>query len=272
MRLQPVKPSKRKNGYLVRLFDKDSSPAAQARIRVLDAKISVPSGSRNTANTEAIRVWIGPSNIAREFVLDCDSQALNLMIKHNKHWFQNSLTEEKIRDFFQDSFDAYGCITARLSESHPCKCSINGKTCSFNDAMENAAKYDATVVVIPAAIYVSSTAFHVLWYVEEIHVLDEVAEAEEADADVDRGEIESMWDTEVTAATAQLEDKMALLMKKHKYLETLKGQMVDFLEMAKSQPSANKLWGETLEKLGNKISGIKTGHLILEEAPRATAK
>ena len=251
-----MKPSKRKNGYLVRLFDKDTN--ALARLRIMDVKISQVSGS--------LRVWIGTSNVGRDFVLNCDRQSLDLMMKNNKHWFQNALTEDKIREFFRDSFDAHGCVTVRASETHPCKCFVNGRTSSFETTVEKAIGFDATVVIVPAAIYVSASAFSVIWYVEEIHVIDDASEAHETEVDVDRNEIESQWDIEIAAATKMLDDKMAFLMKKYKYIEQLKGQIADLLNIAKGQPIANKSWDEALEKLENKLSGIKTGNLFLDSS------
>ena len=262
MRLQPVKQIKRANGYIVRLFDKETQ--SLPRIRLMDTKLSpVGNGGSGDANArDKVRVWIPANDVGRDYVLDCDRQALELMIKHNKHWFQNALTADKIREFFTDSFDAHGRILARLSDSRPCKYYMGGRTCSQEDAFEAALASDASVVIVPSAIRVSTTSFSVIWYIEEIHIQDD--SEDDSVEDVDRLEIESQWLLELQQASKTVHDKMTALMQKYKYLETLNRQMHELYEIAKDQPRPDKLWNDNLEKLGQKILGVKSGQLILE--------
>lgn len=254
MRLQPIKPSKKKNGYLIKLYDKDTK--AVPRVRVMDVKLSFQSGRE-------ARVWMASTNTGKERVQECDKQALKLMSQHNQHWFQNSLTQEKILEFYRYSFDTHGFIAVQMSETNPCKCYHNAKTCAF-ESIENALSASSssigiTVVMVPMALYVTSSTFYIMWYLSEIHVTEE---GFEDDGEViDKEGIEDAWKEEVAAAHTSLDQKMDLLMKKYTHLQAYKKELDDLMEVAQSQTSTSKLWDLTLENLETKIRGVKTGQL-----------
>lgn len=260
-------PEKRKDHYVSQVTTgrKHQQPFT---VRVSDARVV---GIHELANDAGylVKLWIAPDNPALDAITDVDREVIDTSIEHNQEWFANSLSRDKINEYFRPCVNQQVCSVIVSTVKVPRSLVVCGTTVDDFSCVQSAPAVkrltcDCTLEI--QGVYFYPKKFGVRWIVRTLELYDgNVVPSATASADApsgwDREEIEDFWRTEVQEAHELIGSDITALYAKIDALAALKRDLTDSLKAARRLPECDSTWDEQLESLKGKIFKYKTGRL-----------
>lgn len=149
-----------------------------------------------------------------------DILSRNTMIENNKIWFKNAMTEEKIIERFNPSFDKQsGVLSIYIYSEHPPKIIHDSITKKSIDEIESTIFEMNNIINIDIrllGLYISSDSFEVKWIARKIDItsLNEFIVGDDKD-------IEDSWENEIEELENMIDNKIMRLSNKKKEIKEM---------------------------------------------------
>lgn len=223
----------------------DGSPL---RICFRGVRIQSISATRGTV----LSLHVPEDDPAIKVLQDIDNQAYNAVVDNNEEWFNNSLDEACIQQFFRASVtdDRMGVLVSQQRE--PVEMKWDTDVCaSFGELVRNGIVHKLCTVEIEAqGIFFYPQRFGIRWVLRRIRVQscdhDEIGEVVEY---VNRADIEMSWIDTVEKTRVAIDRVVDELV-------AAKGRIECLLEEARGCPKADKMWNSLLQQLSGEIAFI----------------
>ena len=216
-----------------------------------------------------MRLWVPPDSIAHDVIEETDDKAIITTSEHNKEWFANGLSDSKINEYFRRSIDNQVCNVIVSSIKVPRSIVVNGETMDDFDKVatmpsrEWKSLENCSCTIEAQGLYFYPKRFGVRWILREIELggSQPVSDDNCAAASIDRDDIEEFWQAEVRDIRKLIRQDMDALYARIDNLATIKKDLLETLESAKSEEECSKDWEEKLESLKKTIFNYKSGRL-----------
>lgn len=160
------------------------------------------------------------NNVDIETLNNIDIMARNTMIENNKVWFNNNMTEERIIEKFNPSFDIQsGILSLYIYTEHPPKIVDDNITRNNIDTIESIVFEMNNIVNIDIrllGLYISQDTFGVKWMIKRVDIIP----LNESIVGDDK-EIEDSWENEIEELESMIDNKIMRLSTKKEEMKEL---------------------------------------------------
>lgn len=220
-------PIKKNNVYI-------STLEKNININIIDVKIV----NIQRINTEKIilELYINDNKII-DYLENFEKETIKTVKENNNKWFKNNMTDEKLINLYEPSFDSQtNILKVYVYNRYSPKIMINEELCdNIYDVINNEIKEKIISIELRyLGIYIQSTSFENKWLIKSIHVM--TIEEEMNDKDM----IYESWENELKKKETEIYEKI-------RELTEFKDKMWEIYKKSKE----NTQWKEELEKLRN---------------------
>lgn len=256
-------PEKCKDYYVSNISHGKKNQRLKVRLtetKLLDMRIA-------SDNAYILRLWVPPDSIAHELIEETDDKAIITTSKHNKEWFANGLSVNKINEYFRRSIESQVCNVIVSPIKVPRSIIVNGEMIDDFDKVATIPSKEwksfkhCSCTLEAQGLYFYPKRFGVRWILREIDMGTKTSEVCEETPAIDRDDIEEFWESEVHEVRKSLKQDMDALYSRIDHLATIKKDLLETLESAKSEEECSTSWEEKMESLKKRIFNYKSGRL-----------
>jgi len=212
---------------------------------------------RITSSSNALKLSVNiDENDYFTFFNDIDNIALNNIIKKNKKWFDNELSEEELNTFFKSSICSQNKILdAVLSSSSIIK--YNNNTIDELDAnlqkllLKKNCLFSIKVELI--GMYIYKDKIQNKWFIKEIEIIDQV---DNDNLHLSIKELNDEWNTTLNETIITLNEELDGYNKRKNDIETfinINKNLMNEINMCKNK---DNIWENKISILKNNIKNI----------------
>lgn len=255
MKLNLDKP-KKKNGVFVGKIHNDNH---SIKIKISNAKFVNVNNIPGSGTL--LKIWIPKDSESTDIINNIDEQILEQIIEKNSQWFDNSLSEEQIKQFFRVSLNSMNFTMSILMLNTKQPLIIT----SDNNIADSLEDIDFTETLLDLEIEAQGLFFFqkkcgIRWILRKIIVKKNIEES--SDDWIDRKLIEEQWTSELTEFGDLIEKDIINLEKKKERLREFKNNILSKFDIAKTE-NINIEWNKILKDISIKISKYHDGTLII---------
>lgn len=223
---------------------------------------------KNSDGGYVLQVGVPIDSLVFANICTLDEMALQETLNKNKSWFQNSLSKDKISEYFRSSLSTTApSLSVTVSENkEPILLDWHGSTipcfdgiAAFGKKRIRAAYVD--LVLEASGLYFYEKKFGVRWILKSAR-FSESPIVELDDVRVDREEIEHFWREEVENVATSLDNDVQTLTHKIEMLNQEKGTLYSLLQKAQEMEAMDVLWNDCLEELRDRVAKYRSGNLL----------
>lgn len=193
-----------------------------------------------------------------------ESFAQEMLVKKNKQWFKNTLTEEAVRAMYHRSVNADGYMMVRFSPEHlPKDIFVNDRAVTDWDAIQTQwlSKKDAVVDMISIefvchGIYLTKQRAELLWKIQRLYIYNSERQGilQQTNVDEHKADIEAYWENEYAHYRERVAEEIQQLQRKIRQREEKLSLLAQQLEACKTYSTQNPEWNKTMESIQHEMS------------------
>lgn len=231
-----------------------SEPINNISIDLYDIKIHNIMNLSNKTNALKLKLYINPDN--KTFFNDIDKCSLDTVLKYNKKWFSNDLTDEELKNIFYNSV----CEQTNILESivsNNTKIYYNDKNLDINneifDIFKNSDKYIFNFKIKLLGLFIFKDKIVNKWLINEIKITNY---KDDDDIEINNLDITKEWENTLNDTINSLDEYLIIYKNKIDKINSFKIINTELINEIKNMDISDKNWNNKIFILKNNIKNI----------------
>jgi len=251
------KPVKKLNNYI------SSIKKEKKNLRIKINNATFINIKKNSADNEVISLYLNDTD-NKELIKEIDNEVLESVVKNNNTWFNNNLTNEKIIEYFRDSFnDKKSVISLLISDLKLPIIYYNNKIIESLADIKIDSSHIINVEIECEGLYFYKDKFGLRWIIRILNIYEPDKYINHDEIVATKDDIENEWELTINEFNITIEEDREKLKNKLKLLEAFKDRIIREYQEAKNISTADSFWNSSLTKISREIAKYYNGTLKL---------